>query len=403
LLLKEGCEKRRNRQFLQHPIALSLAADYYGLFAMKKRILFLSDIDSAHTRKWAVSLSDRGYAIGIFSLARSNSNWYKNYPLITVFDREGFQKKKFYSGAWSKLSYLRLLPALRNSIAEFKPDIVHAHYATSYGLLGVRSKFHPLIISVWGADIFDFPQVSFLHKMLVKNNLRHADRIFSTSYVMKEEILKYVKADIAVTPFGVDTKIFCRKEVVPLFDAGTKVVGIIKTLESKYGIDILLRAFALVKNEFSDAPLKLLIAGSGTKENEYQKLSGELGITDATFFSGHLPHEKVAAYHNHIDVFVSPSILDSESFGVSVVEAMACERPVVVSSVAGLKEVVEDNVTGMVVPPKDERKTADAILSFLRNPEKAAQFGKAGRARVLKYYDWEKNLDAIEALYEKIK
>jgi len=102
-----------------------------------------------------------------------------------------------------------------------------------------------------------------------------------------------------------------------------------------------------------------------------------------------------------IDIFVNVSL--QESFGVAVVEAMACEKPIVATNVGGLREVVENNVTGIFVPPNDVVKTADAILDFLNHPDKSFKFGKAGRERVLKYYDWKKNLDAIENLYENIK
>src|ERR1044072_4331965 len=98
---------------------------------MKKRILFLADIDSAHTRKWAVSLSDRGYEIGIFSLRKSESGWFWKFPAISVYEKDGFGSKQFKKSSGSKLSYLKLLPRLRKVIKEFNPDIVHAHYASS--------------------------------------------------------------------------------------------------------------------------------------------------------------------------------------------------------------------------------------------------------------------------------
>src|SRR5690348_8700751 len=110
---------------------------------MNARILLLSDIDSSHTRKWAVSLAERGYTIGVFSLRKSESGWIKAFPAIQAFDAQGFSSGKFSEGNTSKLGYLKLVPVLRKVIAEFRPDLVHAHYATSYGLLGARSKFHP--------------------------------------------------------------------------------------------------------------------------------------------------------------------------------------------------------------------------------------------------------------------
>lgn len=366
------------------------------------RILFLSDIDSSHTRKWATSLAARGYEVGIFSLRKSESGWFYAYPSIRVFDDEGFGKEKFKSGSTSKLGYLKLLPFLRDSIQSFHPDIVHAHYATSYGLLGARTGFHPFVISVWGSDIFEFPKSSWLSKRLVVYNLNRADRIFSTSHVMKTEIHKYVSHPVDVTPFGVDTHLFSRKEVTVFPGTeGAKIVGTIKSLERKYGINVLIEAFAIVKKQFEEK-VKLVIAGSGTMEHELRQITRELLLEDDVIFAGHLNAEQVPEWHNRIDVFANLSLDDSESFGVSVVEAMACERPVVVTSVGGLTEVVVENESGLVVPPNIATSAADAILRLLNNSELALKLGKAGRQRVLAVYDWEKNLDEIEKLYAAI-
>lgn len=369
---------------------------------MKKRILFLSDIDSAHTRKWAVSLADRGYDIGIFSLRKSESHWFDAYPNITAYHSDGFGKSKFSAGSRSKLAYLKLIPSVKKAIAEFAPSIVHAHYATSYGLLGARAGFHPLVISVWGSDIFDFPKESWLHKRMVMYNLKRADRIFSTSHVMKTEILKYVSREIAVTPFGVDVQSFAH--FVPDNEEkihGARVIGTIKSLEDKYGIDVLIEAFSMVKMKYSQ-PLKLVIAGSGTQAEKYKELAKNLNVSDDVLFAGQLKSEDVPAWHNRFDIFANLSVLDSESFGVAVVEAMACERPVVVTRVGGLTEVVEENVTGLVVAPRDAKSAAEAFLKLLEDLDLSNQMGKAGRARVLAKYDWQKNLDDIEKLYASI-
>lgn len=363
------------------------------------KILFLADIDSAHTRKWAISLSERGYEIGIFSIRKSESSWFTNYPLIRIFDEDGFASEKFHVASALKLSYLRFVPAVKAIVKTFKPDIVHAHYATSYGLLGVRSGFHPLIISVWGSDIFEFPRKSILHRLLVFNNLKNADSIFSTSEIMKEEVLHYVNKEVAVTPFGVDVNEFSPTKVESLFTGNPKVIGTIKSLEQNYGIDTLIKAFALLKKKTAH-DIKLLICGDGTKAQELKKLAAESGYADDILFTGRIDQQEVSRYHNMIDIFVNVSL--QESFGVAVVEAMACEKPVVVTSVGGLKEVVEENVCGVFVPTANVEKTANAIRGLLDDPAKAKRMGEAGRIRVLRKYDWKKNLDDIEKLYKKI-
>jgi glycosyltransferase involved in cell wall biosynthesis len=177
------------------------------------------------------------------------------------------------------------------------------------------------------------------------------------------------------------------------------VIGTIKSLETNYGIDVLIKAFALVKKQ-SAHEVKLLICGGGTKEQELKNIAQKTGYADDILFAGRINQQEVARYHNMIDIFVNVSL--QESFGVAVIEAMACEKPVVVTEVGGLKEVVEENVSGIFVPPSNIEKTAAAILDLLNDPGKAKRLGKAGRNNVLKKYDWNQNLDDIEKLYKKI-
>ena len=315
-----------------------------------------------------------------------------------------FAAKKQLDGKsfFEKLNYVTVLNKVKKSIREFKPDIVHAHYASSYGMLGALSKFHPFIISVWGADVFDFPKQSPLHKRIFKYNLKKADYIFSTSYVMKEETEKYTAKEIGVTPFGVDTEIFKPQKVRSLFADGTIVVGLVKSLETKYGIDVLIRSFALAKKLRPALPLKLLLVGKGSLETKLKYLVSELKIEKDVVFTGKIPHQDVPQYHNMIDIYVSVSVDDSESFGVSAVEACACAKAVIVSRAGGLKEVVIENETGLIVEKGNEKETADAIIKFAEDEKLRKKFGEKARERVLKHYNWKENLDMMVENYHSI-
>lgn len=366
---------------------------------MNKRILFLADIDSSHTQKWAVSLHRKGFEIGIFSIRKSISEWYYQFPAIRVYDAHGFGKDKFGKNSLSKIDYLKLVPELKAAIVEFSPDILHAHYATSYGLLGVRSGFHPLIISVWGSDVFEFPQKSILHRYLVKRNLRKADFVFSTSEVMKAEVMKLGREDVVVTPFGVDLSVYKRFEVPPLFDRETKVIGTIKTLEPHYGIGALIMAFEVVRKNYS-GKVKLVICGSGSEEEELKKLVKVKGMTNDVLFTGTIPQSDVPKYLNAFDVFANLSL--RESFGVSILEAMACEVPVVMSDVDGPKEISRNGKFGSMISGSDPGAAGHAILKLLNDPEFARERAATAYEHVQLNYDWEKNLDNIVEQYNTI-
>ena len=96
------------------------------------------------------------------------------------------------------------------------------------------------------------------------------------------------------------------------------------------------------------------------------------------------------------------SASESESFGVAVIEAEACRIPVVVSDIGGLPEVVQDNVTGFIVPPKNPEATAEAIEKLILDENLRNKMGVAGREFVLKNYEWSKNAKIMENLYKTI-
>jgi glycosyltransferase involved in cell wall biosynthesis len=101
-----------------------------------------------------------------------------------------------------------------------------------------------------------------------------------------------------------------------------------------------------------------------------------------------------------IDVFVVPSVLDSESFGVAAVEAAACGLPVVASRVGGLVEVVRDGETGFLVPPRDTESLVNKLTALIGSPDMRAQMGANGRALVEREYSWTTCMEKMSQIYE---
>ncbi len=365
------------------------------------KILLLSNPNSPHTVKWVRALADRGLELCIFGLSNYDDSFYYNYKNIKIYSLKLHSTITEDSETKiSKLIYLKAVPALKKMIAEFKPDLVHAHYASSYGLIGALSEFHPYVLSVWGGDIFDFPNKSFLHRELIKFNLRKADKILSTSHVMAKETAKYTRQAIEVTPFGIDLNRFRPMQVESIFGENNIVIGTIKWLDQLYGIEFLLKAFKILETKYPHLPLRLLIVGSGPLEKSLKDLAKTLGIESKTIFTGRVNVDEVPKYHNMLTVFVSLSVGDSDSFGVVNIEASACEKPAVVANVGGLPEVVADGVTGFVVPPKNPEKAAAAIERLILDKELRVKMGRAGRERVAKLYNWEENVEQMIGIYE---
>ena len=415
-LLVNGCPKVYVKRFIKRiyndstkkdtvthrDFITALNTGWSGKERGKKRVLILSDSSSDHTKRWVKATAERGHEVALFSLNDMDADFYNNLKGVTLYAHNifGTLKDQKTNGTVEKLNYLKPYRALKRCIREFKPDILHAHYATSYGLLGVLSGFHPLIISLWGSDAYLFPKVSWLHRKLLEFNLSRADRILSTSHCMAREVSKYTDKNVFVTPFGVDEEKFApanNKEEKNEF-----VIGTVKALSAIYGIDTLIDAFAIVVRENPTMKLRLVIAGDGVERHNLEKQAVDLGLADKVTFLGRIPNEDVAVLLSNMDVYVALSRSDSESFGVAAVEAMSCGVPVVFAAADGFKEVVPDGVAGYIVSKNDARTAADRISYLLNNRSVAQEMGKAGRKHVIDNYTWVSSVDTMMNIYKII-
>jgi glycosyltransferase involved in cell wall biosynthesis len=171
-----------------------------------------------------------------------------------------------------------------------------------------------------------------------------------------------------------------------------------RQLFPRKGVRFLIRAAATLRPRYPD--LTLVLAGDGFERPELEGLAKDLGIADATTFLGWVPNPDLPAYYRAAAVSVIPSL--EEGFGIPAAEAMGCEVPVVASDAGGLPEVVEDGVTGRVVPRGDAEALAAAIGDLLADDGLRARMGKAGRERALRLFDWDRSAERFEALFERV-
>ena len=360
------------------------------------KIIFLGEAGSIHTIRWVNSLSEKGIEVILVSLKGNFDNVEKISKKVKVI----------YLPFGTKLGYYLNVFALKKIISKEKPDLINAHYASGYGTLGRLSGFNKKLLNVWGSDVYDFPNESKLKKRIIEKNLKNYTAIASTSYCMAEETKKYLEnksKEIFITPFGVDTEKFKNLNIEKKENEIT--MGIVKTLTEKYGIEYLIKAIKELENILdieNYKKIRLLIYGKGELKNKLEDLTKELQIEDKVIFKGYISNEDVPKALNEMDIFVVPSILDSESFGVAAVEAMACEIPVIASSVGGLKEVIVDKETGYLVPKKDHKEIAKYLKKLILDKNLRTSLGKNGRKRVLENYDWNSNVDYMIKIYREI-
>ena len=351
------------------------------------KIALLAARSDIHTVRWVNALAERGHNVHLLSSHLGGD---------AIDNQVCFHSLPFSAPA----GYFLNVPRVRRLLSWIQPDLLHAHFASGYGTLGRLSGFHPLVLSVWGQDVYEFPCRSWVHRKLLTANLKAADHVCSTSHAMAEQTRSLYSGidELTVTPFGIDVSRFRPDPSQRCFDLLT--IGTVKKLYASYGIDVLIRAFAEARAHFQNAQpelarqLRLLVVGGGPEREKLQALSDELGVEEVTSFTGPVPHAKVPSYLNRLDIYAAMS--RSESFGVAILEASACEIPVVVSDAGGLPEVVEEKVTGLIVDQEDQKAAAEALVQLANDPALRAKMGRAGRQRVLEHYEWEKNVSTME-------
>ena len=216
---------------------------------------------------------------------------------------------------------------------------------------------------------------------------------------MADEAAKYTDKNLLITPFGVDMELFTPEKRTRPDNDGRFVIGTVKGLEQKYGIHHLLRAAALVVKERPDIPLEVRIAGRGTQEEALKSLADELGLHDRVTWLGFIPQEQAAQEWANLDIAIIASESESESFGVSAVEAQASGAPVIISNIPGLMEACNGGKSAVVVPRRDARAIADQVEALYDQPEHRAKLAAIASSYARSTYELNACFDIVDNAY----
>jgi glycosyltransferase involved in cell wall biosynthesis len=289
-------------------------------------------------------------------------------------------------------------------------DVVHAHWAIPTGPAAVMAAKRlqvPSVITMHGGDVYvnpeqgyDFPTRWYVRPVL-HWTLRQAGALTAITEDCRQHALRAgaPAEHIRLVFNGTDLRRFSPGNDgggSPRF--GPHMIFACRQLFPRKGIRFLLEAGAQLKPRFPD--LQIVLAGDGFERPELARLATELGIASNVTFLGWVPNEDLPPYYRAAAVSVIPSL--EEGFGIPAAEAMGCEVPVVASDAGGLPEVVENGVTGLVVPRGDSAALAGAIAALLADPDSARRMGKAGRERALRLFDWDRSAAQFEELYHEI-
>jgi len=281
-------------------------------------------------------------------------------------------------------------------------DIIDFHHPFPLGDLAIF-LFPPKakLVIHYHSDIVRQKVFEILFKPLVFNTLKKAERIIvsNPNLVENSSYLQKFKEKCVVIPFGVDLKRFEN------FDENK-----IREIKEKYG-DFLLfvgrlnyyKGVEYLIEAMKEVEANLVIIGEGPERKNLEFRIKNLGLGDKIFFLPFQKEDELVNYYHACSVFVLPSIFKSEAFGLVLIEAMACGKPVVSTELGtGTSFVNQDGVTGFVVPPKDSQALVKALQKILENKKLAQEFGQNARNRVIEEFSLEKMLIGILEVYKKI-
>lgn len=174
------------------------------------------------------------------------------------------------------------------------------------------------------------------------------------------------------------------------------LVFVFSRLNGMKGVEYFLEAASMAAPNFPDA--RFLVVGDGAKRKELEAYAARLGLSPRVTFTGF--RTDVPDLLPEATISVLPSL--SEGLSNSLLESMASGVPVVAGRVGGNPEIIEHDVSGLLVPPRDSEALAAAMCSLLRDPELAARFGKAGQRRVAELFSMERSVGEVERLYERL-
>lgn len=359
------------------------------------KICFLANSSSIHTQRFARYFADKGHEVHIISFADECPA--KSLDGITIHP---INANKRYIYATFPMEFLKF----KKVVDQIRPDIIHAHYVTKYGIIGSLLTGYPFMVSAWGSDIWEDSK-GWL-RLPTKYVLKKADAVHCDSGKMLGElaVLGAAPSKTHLVYFGTDTKNYhkrgkSRELAEKLGVYGSPVVISTRGLDPVYDVGTFITAIPMVLKEVPDA--KFIILGKGSTEAALKSRVESLGLSERVRFYGRIPNDLVPDYLSLSDVYVSTSLSDG-GLAASTAEAMACEVPCIITDFGDNSKWVKDGVNGFIVPVRSPEQVADKIIYLLKNKKISEQFGMLSRQIIEEGNDYYKEMAKIENIYYRL-
>jgi glycosyltransferase involved in cell wall biosynthesis len=347
------------------------------------RILYVGNIQSVHLRRWVSSAVLAGDDVSVCSFVRGDCE-----AEVNVLRTFGLGK-----GA-----YLFCVPQLNRVVRQFQPDIVHAHYLTSYGAVAALAGCHPLLVTAWGSDLLPVRTTTVMHRWAARQAFQGADVVTVVADHMKSPAMTLgARAEqLEVVNFGVDLALFKPNQA----RAANRVPMIVCTrnFDEVYRVDTLIGALARLKNEGRCFRCQLI--GDGPHRRQLQHTARTFGVGSEVEFLGRRDPSEIAHRLASADVFVSPSISDGNN--VSLTEALACGVFPIATDIPANTQWIENGVTGFLFEPGNAGALARALATALDSPELRDRAQLKNIELVRQKANWNTSVIQMRQLYRRV-
>ena len=301
--------------------------------------------------------------------------------------------------SWGRWAARPLGRALDELMAEWEPDIVHAHYAVPAGdavlrWMKRRRQGLPLMVSVHGGDLSFAARRPRRWRAVVRSTLRGADAVISNSLLTRRGI-----EEVTGPLFRLDT-IHLGADVPPQGVArrAQPTLVTVAHLVPHKGQAAVVRALAALRDRHP--ALRYAIVGKGPEREGLEYLAERLGVADRVDFLGPMPHERALAEMQRAHIHAMPS--SHEPFGVAHIEAMAAGLVAIGGAGTGAQDIADAGDGIVLVPPGDDTALTREIDRLVADPAERERLSAAARATVQKHFTWERNGERTAALYREV-
>jgi len=308
---------------------------------------------------------------------------------------------------WSDLP--RLTFDFRRLTKEIKPDLIHAGPIQTCAFIAVLSGFRPILTMCWGYDLVQDADRNSWMKWVTRYALKRSAYFVSDAQFTREKAISYGMnpENTIVFPWGVDIEHFVpkkeergkkesanRKSSIQNHKSFTLFCN--RTWEEIYGVDVLAKAF--VKVAASNPNVNLVLLGGGSHGARIRQILMNGGVMDRVHFGGQVTYADLPRWYQMADIYISPSHVDGSS--VSLMEALACGVPCLVSDIPGNKEWIIEGENGWLFRDGDADDLAAKILHAIKSRRSLKKIGETARGTAEQRADWKKNFGKLLKAYE---